>query len=99
MRFDRLSTLGVVNPFFRITGQFAARNSRPAANYSPLPILMYHSISDDPESDSQPYFKVCTSPRRFADHMQWLADLGYQGVNLNQGLAALQQQQTRSHDD
>ncbi len=56
---------------------------------SVLPILMYHGIADDPEADTGPYFKVCTSPRRFAEHMQWLAELGYKGVTLSAGLAAL----------
>jgi peptidoglycan/xylan/chitin deacetylase (PgdA/CDA1 family) len=53
---------------------------------------MYHSISDDPEPGVRPYYKVCTSPRRFAEHMQWLADSGYRGVTLSEGLAALADQ-------
>jgi len=57
-----------------------------------IPILMYHSISDDPEPNFSPYYKVCTSPRRFAEHMQWLADSGYRGVTLSEGLAALADQ-------
>lgn len=50
---------------------------------------MYHSISHDSEPNFPPYYKVCTSPRRFAEHMQWLADWGYRGVTLSEGLAAL----------
>lgn len=55
-----------------------------------LPILMYHSISDDSEADRSGYYKVCTSPVRFAEHMQWLADWGYRGVTLTHGMKVLQ---------
>ena len=54
-----------------------------------LPILMYHSISDDPESGVRPYYRVCTSPQRFREQMQWLKDKGYRGVTLSDGLAWL----------
>ena len=50
---------------------------------------MYHSISDDPEPAFSPYYKVCTSPRRFAEHMQWLEDAGWRGVSLSDGLDIL----------
>lgn len=50
---------------------------------------MYHSISDDPERDFSPYYKVCTAPKRFAEQMQWLADAGYRGVSLQEGLSFL----------
>jgi peptidoglycan/xylan/chitin deacetylase (PgdA/CDA1 family) len=80
MRFDRIVTLGLVHPLQR----FRMKSSRPV-----LPILMYHSISDDPEPGFAPYYKVCTSPRRFSEHLQWLADLGCRGVTLSEGLAWL----------
>ncbi len=47
---------------------------------------MYHSISDDPEPGVRPYYRVCTSPRRFREQMQWLKDNGYRGVTLSAGL-------------
>ncbi len=50
---------------------------------------MYHSISEDPELGVSPYYKVCTSPRRFGEHMQWLAEAGYRGVSVSEGLAWL----------
>jgi peptidoglycan/xylan/chitin deacetylase (PgdA/CDA1 family) len=80
MRFDRIVTLGLVHTLRR----FRMKSSRPV-----LPILMYHSISDDPEPGFGPYYKVCTSPRRFSEHLQWLADLGCRGVTLSEGLAWL----------
>jgi peptidoglycan/xylan/chitin deacetylase (PgdA/CDA1 family) len=52
-----------------------------------VPILMYHTISDDPEEGITPYYKVATSRRRFAEQMQWLDDAGYVGVSLEDALA------------
>lgn len=82
MRLDRLITLGLVHPF---------RGLRPHHATAPrqLPVLMYHSISEDPEPAFSPYYKVCTSPQRFAEHMQWLAEAGFRGVTLTEGLAWL----------
>lgn len=80
MRLDRLVTLGLVAPWQKLLGPDPERR---------LPILMYHSISDDPESAAAAYYRVCTSPRRFAEHMEWLAAAGWQGVTVSEGLAAL----------
>jgi peptidoglycan/xylan/chitin deacetylase (PgdA/CDA1 family) len=54
-----------------------------------VPILMYHSISDEPEDGVEPYYRLATNPRRFAEHMSWLNDSGYQGVSLETALAML----------
>lgn len=79
MRLDRLISLGIMHPVRRALGD------SPGAGRC-LPILMYHSISDDPEPAHSPYYKVCTSPRRFAEQMQWLRTAGWQGVTLSDGL-------------
>ena len=50
---------------------------------------MYHSISESLESDISPYYRVCTSPKRFADHMSCLANNGWTGVTLRKGLESL----------
>ena len=89
MRFDRLITLGAVRPVRRALDRLPALGLRRSPFDPRLPILMYHSISDDPEPRVRPYYKVCTSPRRFAEQMQWLADWGYRGVTLSEGLAML----------
>jgi peptidoglycan/xylan/chitin deacetylase (PgdA/CDA1 family) len=89
MRLDRLITLSLVSPFHHATRRLRTLTLGPSTFGGVLPILMYHSISDDPEPGVRPYYKVCTSPRRFAEHMQWLADWGYRGVTLRAGLAAL----------
>jgi len=80
MRFDRFITLNLVQPFCRMLV------TRHASRVTSLPILMYHSISDDPEPGVRPYYRVCTSPQRFREQMQWLKNNGYQGVSLNAGL-------------
>ena len=83
MRPDRFITLNLVQRCRR------ALALRPLDSGRVLPILMYHSISDDPEPGVRPYYRVCTSPRRFREQMQWLKDNNYRGVTLSAGLAWL----------
>lgn len=84
LRPDRLITLGLVKPVVQLQ-----RFLRASAKTPILPILMYHSISEDPEPGFSPYYKVCTAPKRFAEQMQWLADAGCRGVSLQEGLSFL----------
>jgi peptidoglycan/xylan/chitin deacetylase (PgdA/CDA1 family) len=77
-RFDRLLTVQVVDRLPRFL-----RSKRPA-----LPILMYHSICDDPEPGRSPYYKTNTSPAAFANQMHLLAKLGYRGLDLESALRA-----------
>jgi peptidoglycan/xylan/chitin deacetylase (PgdA/CDA1 family) len=56
-----------------------------------LPILMYHSVSNDAEPDSSPYYKTSTSPARFAQHLCWLSDEGFRSVGLEEGIRLAQQ--------
>jgi len=79
-RFDRYLTLSL----FRPLRQVGLANGEQS-----IPVLMYHSISDDPEEKIQPYYRLATSPRRFAEQMQWLGNSGFQGVSLEEALAAL----------
>jgi len=80
LTFDRWLTLYGIAPFRRL---FIRREGRV------LPILMYHSISDDPETGVSSYYRTCTSPGRFAEQMNWLAANGWKGVSLRDGLAWL----------
>jgi peptidoglycan/xylan/chitin deacetylase (PgdA/CDA1 family) len=96
MRLDRFITLKVVHPARQAAswvGHSASPESRSSAS---LPVLMYHSVSDDPEPGVAPYYRVCTSLRRFSEQMQWLEQLGYRGVALSGGLAALAAQKPRA---
>jgi hypothetical protein len=76
-RLDRLLTLLL----FQLSSKINRWKHSPA-----LPILMYHSISDDPETGVLPYYRVCTSPQRFAEQMHFLKETGWQAVNLSTGL-------------
>ncbi len=80
VRVDRYLTLSVFRALHRPGLGGAARG---------VPILMYHSISDDPEDGVEPYYRLATNPRRFAEHMQWLHESGYWGVSLETALAML----------
>ena len=96
MRLDRFITLNLVQPFRRSLLRIGwgeggrspdeAHVTRHPSLVTPLPVLMYHGISDDPEPGVHPYYRVCTGPRRFREQMQWLKTNGYRGVNLSEGL-------------
>lgn len=75
VRFDRFLTLCLQRALPRIEAR--------------LPILMYHSISDDVEAGVHPYYRVATSPERFAQQMQWLSELGYKGMSLEEALRTM----------
>jgi peptidoglycan/xylan/chitin deacetylase (PgdA/CDA1 family) len=77
VRFDRCLTLSLFRSLNRI-GLGSAEDS--------FPILMYHSVSNDAEEGVQPYYRLATSPARFAEQMQWLRDSGLQGVSLAEAL-------------
>src|SRR5258708_22303755 len=79
-RFDRLVSLYVSRPL---------RRAGWASGGGWLPILMYHSVSSDREEGVGPYYRLVTSPQRFAEQMQWLADLGYIGLALEDALSML----------
>jgi peptidoglycan/xylan/chitin deacetylase (PgdA/CDA1 family) len=72
-RFDRLLTLYFFGP---VAGLFAPRKGIR------IPILMYHSISDDPET-GHPYFWINTSPARFAEQMKFLHENCYKVIPLS----------------
>ncbi len=55
-RIDRWATLYVCFPMSRIF----------RGNSSQVPILMYHSVSDNLFGKSHPYYQINTSPRIFA---------------------------------
>ena len=76
-RLDRQLTLN----FF----QFFCRG-KLEKNNSALPILMYHSISDEREENVSPYYRTATSPKLFAAHMALLRAHGYEILGLQAGL-------------
>jgi peptidoglycan/xylan/chitin deacetylase (PgdA/CDA1 family) len=64
MRLDRLATMYLARPL--------RLGKRPA-----VPILMYHSVADDPQAEMHPYFRTTVSPKIFAEQMAYLHREGY----------------------
>ena len=91
MRLDRFITLSVARPLRSALAGFSPSPRWGEGWGEVLPVLMYHSISDRDESHLRDYFKVCTAPDRFRLQMQTLRDNGYVGVDLEAGLAWLNQ--------
>ena len=71
-RPDRFLTLYFFGPISHLSKPKGGR----------IPILMYHSISDDPEA-GYPYYWINTSPRRFAEHMRFLSDNQYKIISFS----------------
>ena len=78
-RLDRLLSLYCFSPLRNLSSV-----KRPA-----IPILMYHSISDNAEDGVHPYFRLATTPEVFAQHMALLADQGYQVIGFDAALKFL----------
>jgi peptidoglycan/xylan/chitin deacetylase (PgdA/CDA1 family) len=80
-RLDRLTTLYLTWPLKHLLG---------AAGDGRVPILMYHSISDNSFGKSHPYYQINTSPQMFARQMNWLSDAGYRTLSLGELRAAFE---------
>lgn len=80
MRLDRLITLSLARPY---------RALRPLPETGCIPILMYHRISSDPEPRLRPYYRLNTTPVRFAEQMRFLRQQGYKTVDLLKALELL----------
>lgn len=81
-RFDRFATLYLVNPLRR-----SASGNKPS-----IPILMYHSISDEAETGVHPYYRTSTSPQQFASQMKYLHESGYRTASLPEVVSELREQ-------
>ena len=73
LRLDRLATLYLVHP---LKIRYPKRSLR-------IPILMYHSVSDENEGGVHPYYRITTSPHVFGEHIRYLSAHGYQTASLN----------------
>jgi peptidoglycan/xylan/chitin deacetylase (PgdA/CDA1 family) len=72
LRLDRLASVYVWGPIAKARTVDEVR----------VPILMYHSVSDNLFGKSHPYFQINTTPKTFAKQMQYLRDSGYATVTL-----------------
>lgn len=78
LRLDRILTLYFFGPLSRFVKPKGLR----------IPILMYHSICDETETD-HPYYRINTSPARFAEQMKYLHDNGYSVISLSKAMALI----------
>lgn len=76
VRIDRLATLYVVEPLRRCS--FTSRTS--------IPILMYHSLSDEDETGVHPYYRTATAPSVFAAQMESLHQAGFSVIGLSEAI-------------
>ena len=54
-----------------------------------IPILMYHSVSDDLDRSARPYFRTVTAPTTFATQIGAMRARGLRGITLGEALSAL----------
>ncbi len=81
MRPDRIITLNVVQPCRRMALRLRTAGNGESSGRR-LPILMYHSIADEPEENVSPYYRTVTRPELFAAHLAWLRAAGYEVLGL-----------------
>lgn len=86
-RVDRLATLYVCHPLAMLTGWSSKHR---------VPILMYHSISDNLFGKVHPYHQINTSAAIFALQMKWLRQAGYRTTDLSNLLNGLESGQDLS---
>jgi peptidoglycan/xylan/chitin deacetylase (PgdA/CDA1 family) len=82
MRLDKTLSLHLVHPLMKMGG--------PSSKVA-LPILMYHSISNDPEPGVPAYYKMNTDPALFEQHLRCLNAKGFRSVSLDEAVRLLQQ--------
>jgi peptidoglycan/xylan/chitin deacetylase (PgdA/CDA1 family) len=71
---DRFITIYLIYPIWRRLS---------SENVPRIPILMYHSISDNNvKTKRYPFFETRTSPKVFADHMDWLHRENYHVISV-----------------
>jgi peptidoglycan/xylan/chitin deacetylase (PgdA/CDA1 family) len=86
-RFDRFATLYFGHPFAQLFGP----NGRNC-----VPILMYHSISDNLFGKSHPYFQINTVPEVFSKQMRWLRHHGYRTLDTKELVNGLENREDLS---
>jgi peptidoglycan/xylan/chitin deacetylase (PgdA/CDA1 family) len=80
-RIDRIASIYLSHPLARVLGAVSAVR---------VPILMYHSISENLFGKSHPYYQINCSPDVFAKQMRWLRANGYRTLDLTQMWTAME---------
>lgn len=83
MRFARLDRLLTLYLFYPIIKKIAFQKEVR------IPILMYHSISDEINNQDHPYYQTNTSPTIFANHMKYLYENNYSVINISEAVKLL----------
>jgi peptidoglycan/xylan/chitin deacetylase (PgdA/CDA1 family) len=88
LRTDRLATLYLFRPLQRhVMGSEQLR----------IPILMYHSVSENAGTRRHAYYDLNTSPAVFAEHVRLIRESGYRVVGLDEVIGEMEApQQNRS---
>jgi len=61
-----------------------------------VPVLMYHSISENLFGKSHPYYQINTTPEVFAQQMRWLRNHGYRTLDTTELLKGLENREDLS---
>jgi peptidoglycan/xylan/chitin deacetylase (PgdA/CDA1 family) len=88
LRIDRLATLYVVDTLRRVGSR--AKSS--------IPILMYHSISDENESDVHPYYRTATAPSVFAAQVTSLHQAGFSIIGLHEAIRRFREPEAATNE-
>jgi peptidoglycan/xylan/chitin deacetylase (PgdA/CDA1 family) len=72
-RLDRVASVYVAHPLVKLTGW--------TSRYY-VPILNYHSVSDNLFGKVHPYYQINTSVSVFAKQLKWLRNEGYRTIGL-----------------
>jgi peptidoglycan/xylan/chitin deacetylase (PgdA/CDA1 family) len=83
-RLDRFITLYACAPLARLHG---------GGSGARVPILTYHSISNNLFGHSHPFYQINTEPEIFSRQMRWLKSESYQSIHLADMLEGLSQGQ------
>jgi len=86
-RIDRLATIYFGRPFARLFGPNGG---------SCVPVLMYHSISENLFGKSHPYYQINTTSEVFSQQMRWLRNNGYRTLDTNELLRGLENREDLS---
>ena len=81
LRLDRFTTLYLISPFLHLV----------SARKPSIPILMYHSITDEDESSAHPYYRTNTSLEVFAAQLKYLHESGYKTCSLQEAIRQLEE--------
>jgi len=87
-RLDRLTTLYLGLPITKIVGPKSGTR---------VPVLLYHSISENLFGKSHPYSHINTSPNVFQQQIRWLRQAGYRTIDLADLMQGLEDGADLSH--